>query len=138
MDTEKYVNTLLEHGIKPTANRIIVLRALQASMLPLSMSELERCINSIDKSNIFRAITLFHERHLVHAIEGSGDATRYEVCHSHHDDHDDDLHPHFYCETCQQTYCLEGVEVPDIPLPEGFEVHTRNYMIKGTCPHCKK
>ena len=49
-----------------------------------------------------------------------------------------DLHPHFYCEECQQTYCLDGVEMPQIQLPAGFEQHSSNFMIKGTCPHCRK
>jgi Fur family ferric uptake transcriptional regulator len=138
MDNVSCVKLLEEHNIKPTANRITVVRALEASMLPQSMAELERRIDSIDRSNIFRTLMLFREHHLVHAIEGSGDATLYELCHSQHNDHDDDLHPHFYCEECQQTYCLEGVELPEVKLPEGFRQHSANYMIKGTCPHCKK
>jgi Fur family ferric uptake transcriptional regulator len=28
--------------------------------------------------------------------------------------------------------------MPKVELPEGFEPHTSNYIIKGTCPHCKK
>jgi Fur family ferric uptake transcriptional regulator len=28
--------------------------------------------------------------------------------------------------------------MPKVELPEGFEAHTSNYIIKGTCPHCKK
>ena len=138
MDTKNYESQLLEHDIKPTANRIVVLKALESSMLPQSMAELERRIDSIDKSNIFRTLQLFREHHLVHAIEGAVDGTRYELCHSHDSDHDEDMHPHFYCENCQQTYCLDGVEMPEIELPEGFEAHSSNYMIKGTCPHCKK
>lgn len=137
MDTNNCETLLLEHGIKPTANRIMVVKALESSMLPLSMAELERKIDSIDKSNIFRTLTLFREHHLVHAIEGAVDGTRFELCHSHDEHHDDDLHPHFYCESCQQTYCMDGVEMPEIVLPEGFEAHSSNYIIKGTCPHCK-
>ena len=137
-DETNYESLLEEHGIKPTANRIVVVKALSASMLPLSLAELERRISTIDKSNIFRALTLFREHHLVHAIEGSSDGTRYELCHSHSQEHDDDQHPHFYCEQCQQTYCLDYAEVPEVRLPEGFEAHSHNLMIKGICPHCKK
>lgn len=137
MDTKNCETLLLEHGIKPTANRIMVVKALESSMLPLSMAELERKLDSIDKSNIFRTLTLFREHHLVHAIEGAVDGTRFELCHSHDEHYDDDLHPHFYCESCQQTYCMDGVEMPEIVLPEGFEAHSSNYIIKGTCPHCK-
>lgn len=138
MEGAKCIKLLEAHGITPTANRIVVLKALDSSIQPQSLAELEIKIDSIDRSNIFRALTLFREHHLVHAIEGTGDGTRYELCHSHHDDHDDDLHPHFYCEECQQTYCLDGVEMPEIKLPAGFEQHSSNFMIKGKCPHCKK
>jgi Fur family ferric uptake transcriptional regulator len=138
MDEANCVRLLEEHGIKPTANRIVVAKALASSMLPQSLAELERRIMTIDKSNIFRALILFREHHLVHAIEGSSDGTKYELCHSHSHDHDDDQHPHFYCESCQQTYCLNDTDLPEITLPQGFEMNTANLMIKGTCPHCKK
>jgi Fur family ferric uptake transcriptional regulator len=138
MDEATCVRLLEEHDIKPTANRIVVAKALASSMNPQSLSELERKIVTIDKSNVFRALTLFKEHHLVHAIEGSSDGTKYELCHSHSHEHDDDQHPHFFCEVCQQTYCLEGMEMPTLELPEGFETHTANYIIKGVCPHCKK
>ena len=136
MDEATCVRLLEEHDIKPTANRIVVAKALASSMNPQSLSELERKIVTIDKSNVFRALTLFKEHHLVHAIEGSSDGTKYELCHSH--EHDDDQHPHFFCEVCQQTYCLDGMEMPALELPEGFETHTANYIIKGVCPHCRK
>ena len=137
MEEKDCVRLLEEHDIKPTANRIVVVRALCASMLPQSLAELEHKIATIDKSNIFRALTLFREHHLVHAIEGSSDGTRYELCHSHDKEHDDDQHPHFYCEVCQQTYCLDGVELPKPAVPQGFEIRSVNYIIKGICPHCQ-
>ena len=138
MDEATCISLLQVHGIKPTANRILVAKALASSIQPQSLAELERRIISIDKSNIFRALVLFREQHLVHAIEGSSDGTKYELCYSHDHEHDDDQHPHFYCEKCQQTYCLNDAEQPEILLPQGFEAHSSNLMIKGLCPHCKK
>ena len=138
MDENTCVSLLEEHGIKPTANRMIVLQALESSILPQSLAELERKIGTIDKSNVFRALTLFREHHLVHAIEGSSDGTKYELCHSHDHEHDEDQHPHFFCEVCQQTYCLDYMDMPEPSLPAGFELHSVNYMLKGICPHCKK
>jgi Fur family ferric uptake transcriptional regulator len=138
MDEATCISLLQVHGIKPTANRILVAKALASSIQPQSLAELERRIISIDKSNIFRALVLFREQHLVHAIEGSSDGTKYELCYSHDHEHDDDQHPHFYCEKCQQTYCLNDAELPEILLPQGFEAHSSNLMIKGLCPHCKK
>ena len=138
MNEAKCTQLLEEHGIKPTANRIVVLKELVKALHPITLSELEYKILSIDKSNIFRALNLFKEHHLVHVIEGGSEGVRYELCHSHDHDHDDDQHPHFYCEECQQTYCLDHLEMPSFDLPEGFEMHTVNCMVKGICPHCRK
>lgn len=99
MDEATCVRLLEEHDIKPTANRIVVAKALAASMQPQSLTELERKILTIDKSNVFRALMLFKEHHLVHTIEGSSDGTKYELCHSHDHEHDDDQHPHFLLRT---------------------------------------
>jgi len=67
---------LLErHGVKTTANRLIVAKALLTEGRPLSLMELEDKIGTIDKSGIFRSLTLFKEHHLVHAIEDGGDGT---------------------------------------------------------------
>ena len=92
------IEALLEqHGVKPTANRIVVARTLAEASRPMSLTELEYKILSIDKSGVFRALTLFREHHLVHVIEDGGNGVRYELCHSHDEDDDDDLHMHFYC-----------------------------------------
>jgi Fur family ferric uptake transcriptional regulator len=114
-----------------------VLKELVKALHPITLSELEYKILSIDKSNIFRALTLFKEHHLVHVIEGGSEGVRYELCHSHDNDHDEDIHPHFYCEECQQTFCLDYTEIPNVKLPKGFEQKSANLMIKGICPDCK-
>ena len=128
---------LASHGIKPTANRIVVAKTLAAAERPMSLTELEYKILSIDKSGVFRALTLFREHHLVHVIEDGGDGVRYELCHS-HDGHaeDDDQHVHFYCERCHRTFCLPDTPIPTVSLPAGYELHDINYMAKGLCPKC--
>ena len=64
---------LEKHAIKPTANRIVVLKALDTAGRPMSLTELENKIMTIDKSGIFRTLTLFRDSHLVHVIEDGGD-----------------------------------------------------------------
>ena len=124
------------HGVKPTPNRLLIARALQEAGRPLSMTELETQLETIDKSNVFRALTAFREAHLVHALEDSGDGVRYELCHSHNDE-DDDVHVHFYCTRCRRTYCLEDTPVPPVKVPEGYETEGVSYLIKGICPKCQ-
>ncbi|WP_294743357.1 transcriptional repressor [uncultured Prevotella sp.] len=128
---------LTEHGIKPTANRIVVVKALADAERPMSLTELEYKILSIDKSGVFRALALFREHHLVHVIEDGGDGVRYELCHSHDGhDHDDDQHVHFYCERCHRTFCLSDIPIPAVELPLGYRLSSINYMVKGLCPEC--
>lgn len=137
MNSEDCEALLVAHDIKPTANRIVVAKTLAAAERPMSLSELEYKILSIDKSGVFRALTLFREHHLVHVIEDGGDGVRYELCHS-HDSHaeDDDQHVHFYCERCHRTFCLHDTPIPAVQLPHGYHLASINYMAKGLCPEC--
>lgn len=129
---------LSEHGVKPTSNRILVWKALGAQQRPVSLSELEEILETLDKSSIFRALTLFLEHHLVHAFEDGEGVIKYECCPD--PDHCGlhDLHVHFYCEHCRKTYCFPAAPIPQSTLPEGFTAHSINYMIKGICEDCQK
>lgn len=134
---EELEQLLQAHGVKPTANRLLIARALQEAGRPLSMMELESLLETIDKSNVFRTLTAFKEAHLVHALEDTGDGVRYELCHSHHDGHDDDIHVHFYCTRCHRTFCLEDTPIPPVSVPDGYHPETASYLIKGICPKCQ-
>jgi Fur family ferric uptake transcriptional regulator len=128
---------LQEHGVKPTANRIVVVKALADAERPLSLSELEYKILSIDKSGVFRALTLFREHHLVHVIEDGGDGVRYELCHSQSHHTDEDMHVHFFCERCNRTFCIDNTPIPEVELPDGYLMTTANFVVKGICPECR-
>lgn len=130
----KVEHLMAEHGVKVTANRLLIARALEQAGRPLSMMELEAQVESIDKSNVFRSLMAFKDAHLVHVLDG--DPVRYELCHSHHQDHDDDLHVHFFCVKCHKTYCLEEIPVPSVQAPEGYQVQEESYLLRGICPQC--
>ena len=133
------IDELFEHhGIKPTANRQLVARALADSRRPLSLAELEERLVTLDRSSIFRALTLFRDQHLVHVIEGGGEGVHYELCQSHNHETDDDQHAHFHCEVCHRTFCLQEIPVPMVDLPEGYEATSASYLIKGICPDCAR
>lgn len=139
MLTEEHCVQLLEsHNVKPTANRIVVVRVLAAAMRPLLLAELEAEIGTIDKSGIFRTLTVFKENHLVHLVEDGCQGVRYELCHSRHEDEDDDMHVHFHCTQCHKTFCIDNTPVPVVELPDGYHMSTVNYVVKGICPDCAK
>lgn len=133
------VEILEEAGIKPTANRILVLRSLLGASSPMSLIELETALETLDRSSIQRVLSILSGRGVVHVMEDGRGISKYEVCHSSdHHNHDDDHHAHFYCEKCNKVYCLEDVMIPRIPVPEGFEVTGANFMLKGICPDCRR
>ncbi|MDE6509905.1 MAG: transcriptional repressor [Muribaculaceae bacterium] len=128
---------LLTHGgIKPTANRILVVRALQNSGAPMSMTDLESELDPMEKSSIFRVLTLLLKHSMVHAIEDGRGIAKYELCNGGHNGNEHDMHAHFYCENCQRVTCFESIQAPMPDLPEGFEIRSVNYMLKGICDRC--
>ncbi len=138
MNEKETTDYLLHHNVKPTANRIVVIKALAESDRPLTMRELEEKILSIDKSGIFRALSLFRDHHIVHVIDGEEGGVRYELCRSTCHEQCDDSHVHFYCEQCHRTFCLTDLALPTIDLPEGYRPTSANYIIHGICPNCNK
>lgn len=125
-------------GVKATSNRILVFKALQGAAHPLSLAELEEIIATMDKSSVFRALNVFLENDIVHGIEDGSGSLKYELCHGEDHCSPADQHVHFYCEKCHTTYCFEEVPIPMVATPEGFHVHSVNYMLKGVCANCRK
>lgn len=138
MNSQDIISRLESKGIRPTANRILVMKTLMGEQNPQSLSNLERKMVSVDKSSIFRTLTLFLEHDVVHAFEDGRGVLCYELCEEkgacdHHDGH-----IHFYCESCQRSFCMEDIHIPSFELPEGFYPHSISFVIKGECPECRK
>lgn len=138
MNPQDIISRLESKGIRPTANRILVMKTLMGEQNPQSLSNLERKMVSMDKSSIFRTLTLFLEHEVVHAFEDGRGVLCYELCEEkgacdHHDGH-----IHFYCESCQRSFCMEDIHIPSFELPEGFYPHSISFVIKGECPDCRK
>lgn len=130
---------LTRKEVKPTSNRILVMRELIKASHPVSLADLEISLGfSMDKASIFRVLELFSEKDIIHVIEDGSRSLKYELCHSGTHHTIADQHVHFYCERCKETYCFEDVSVPLVNIPEGFSPHAINYMIKGICPKCSK
>ena len=110
MNTEQILAHLARHNVKPTANRILIAEAISQYNGPVSMKELETKLQTIDKSSIFRTLTLFSNQHVVHQMEDGNDIVRYELCMSN--------------------------DIPEVRLPEGYRLSNVNFMLKGICPEC--
>jgi len=139
MYNDNIENILTDRGIKPTANRILVMKELMKVSNPVNLADLEFLLEfSMDKASIFRVLELFAKKDVVHVIEDGSRSLKYELCHSENKHSIADQHAHFYCEHCKETYCIEAASVPMIDIPNDFIPHSINYVIKGICPKCSK
>ena len=114
------------------------MKALKSDSHPQSLSMLERKMVTMDKSSIFRVLTLFLEHDVVHAFEDGRGILNYELCRSDGKCSQSDNHVHFYCESCQRSFCLDDIHIHDIPLPDGFYAHSLSFVVKGECAECRR
>ena len=133
-----YAGVLNRHGIRLTAVRLLVFQAMDRFENTFSLADLTEALDSVDKSTVFRTLTLFAQHHLVHEIEDGSGSTKYCLGHNDHECRVEELHCHFYCEGCHKTFCLEHTHIPVVRYPEGFELHRIDYLLKGLCPECRK
>lgn len=139
MSAKQCEEKLTDKGVRPTPARILVLQQLANLEYPVSLIELESMLDTLDKSTIFRSLTVLLEHHVIHAFEDGSGSTKYEICRS-LADHCliEERHIHFYCKICRQTSCLKEVKTPIVALPEGYEIDSINYTVKGVCPQCAR
>jgi len=81
----------------------------------------------------------FTEKGLVHQINDGTSSAKYALCdHRCNSQKHSDIHPHFYCEKCNETTCLNSVSIPEIELNKVFTINTTELIIKGVCDVCNK
>lgn len=141
METQEIDDYFERKGVHPTPNRVLVLQALrraEETETPMTLTDLETTLDPMDKSSIFRVLTLFLEQDIVHVFEDGRGLINYELCGSEGACDHTDRHIHFYCESCRQSFCMEEIPLPELDLPDGFTAHSISFVIKGECPKCRR
>ena len=122
--------------INPTAMRLLVLDFLLKQDSATSLADLEKGMVKSDRITLYRTLKTFQEKGMVHSIE-TGSGTKYALCHTgcspkaHQD-----IHVHFYCLSCKETFCLPQSSLPQINLPDRFQLEEINLTAKGVCEKC--
>ena len=128
---------LHESGIRPTAIRIMVLKEIIAYDHAFTLADMEHRMGTLDRSTLFRTLTLFVEHRLLHEIDNGGGAKLFCRCDCGHHHHHIP-HIHFTCTACGDTFCIKDIDMTVIPHPTGYEVNEINLVMKGICPKCKQ
>ena len=133
-----YEKRLEERGIKPTAVRILILKAMLEQDKAFSLYGLEEILETVDKSTLSRTINLFHDKLLIHSIDDGSGSIKYSVCSEDCSCSINELHVHFTCTKCKSTFCLESISIPKVQLPANFILESVNFVFKGLCDKCSK
>jgi len=131
--------TLKHHGLKATAARTAVLRALTQTATPLSVQTVvERLEGTADQATVYRALQAFVEKGIARRVDlGRGHASFELDGAAHH-------HHHLVCTGCGT---LEDVEDCDaaafaeqaLKRSKSFARVTRHSLeLFGTCKACAK
>lgn len=131
---------LAEHNVNATPIRTAVLGAFMGTAHSLSQFDVEEVLERrFDRTSIYRAIQLFEEHGIVHRVPHTDSVTKYalcppDACGHHHHTHQ---HLHFYCQRCQNTFCLDELKMPEIQFPGfGGRVLEIEVLAKGVCQQC--
>jgi len=125
-------------NIKPTAMRQLILQILTEQKTAISLPELENKFERADKATLYRTLKTFEKNKLIHSIDDGTGSVKYALCQDSCECHPNDLHVHFLCTNCHQTYCLNDISVPNINLPNSFSLESVNMVVKGICSICSK
>lgn len=131
-------NKLNLKNIKPTAMRELVLQVLSEQKTAISLPELERKFEKADKATLYRTLKTFEENKLIHSIDDGSGSAKYALCQDACECHPEDLHVHFLCGKCNQTFCLNEIPIPQLKLPYNFSLESVNMVVKGICANCNK
>lgn len=136
MQNQKIENKLISQDVKPTAMRILVLKCLLNSRSAMSLSDIEQQFYQADRTTLYRTLKTFESKKLIHKIDDGTNVPKYAVCLEGCECSPEDLHIHFHCTNCEETYCLNNISIPTIELPNQFTLNQINMVVKGLCDDC--
>ena len=128
---------LSELGIRPTAIRQMVLKEITEYNHAFTLADMEQRLTTLDRSTLFRTLTLFVKHKLLHEADNGSGSKLYCPCEYKHEHHHKP-HLHFICTACHETYCIKDIDLSILPKPEGYEVEEASLIMRGLCPKCKQ
>ena len=127
-------------GLRSTAPRVAVLRALEAATAPLSHADLVDALGheGYDRVTIYRNLTDLTEARLVVRADLGDHVWRFELRRSGGKEHSG-THPHFTCTDCGTVSCLPEESVRLTPargLPKAISARAVEVHLRGLCDRC--
>jgi Fe2+ or Zn2+ uptake regulation protein len=136
MDSRLKLEKLLkERGHSITRPRLAVFEILQKTTRPLSVAELARKLDKIDRASVYRTVELFEAAGIMHRV-WTGFKSRIELS-----EEFSDHHHHFTCISCRRIISFESQEIEDyleeLEAANEFKLTHHSVELSGYCKNCK-
>ncbi len=135
--TQEILDTLSEGGVKPSAQRIAILRYLMENRIHPTVDEIFKALQptnpTLSRTTVYNTLRLLAAACIIRCIEtGGGDGARWDY--SQHD------HAHFLCASCGKVTDIDYNDAsPSFVIPpKGYTVHSTDVIFKGLCPLCSE
>ena len=118
-----------------TKGKQLVMEVLGQCSQALSVDDIHKKLEQLDRSTIYRILLSFEQDCIVHQIEVDG-KIYFALCETccQGQQHNDD-HIHFKCTECEQITCLDNsVIVTNLEI--GYTVSQIDCLLIGTCKLC--
>ncbi len=135
--SEGFEHVLKQHGLQVTAQRLAVMRAVNARPHATAddvVDQVRGVIGSISRQAVYDTLGVLTDKHLIRRIQPAGSAARYE-------DRVGDNHHHLICRSCGLMFdvdCATGV-MPCLTAGDdhGFAIDEAEVIYWGHCPACR-
>ena len=140
MPYNKTVDSILKlKKVKVTANRGLVLKVFLKNKTALSLSKLEDHLYYLDRTSIYRTLKTFTTKGILHQINDGSRLKKFALCKTSCSTNKHvDNHPHFFCNNCKTTTCLDQLSNPQINLKTDHIIKSTDLIINGTCHFCNQ
>ena len=122
-------------GLKPTAQRVAILKELLSRKdhpgADMVYKKLKSEYPSLSMNTIYLNLETFVRKGVIQRINNLTNLGRF--------DGNPDPHHHFICTKCNKIIDLHAVSLPDIEVPDGFniaEIFTDQIQLNGVCTDC--
>jgi len=144
-DPDKITRLIKNAGLKSTQARVAVLSMLMRSQHGLNHQELEKRLREggyrLDRVTVYRTLHHLSQARIIHKLVGIDRSFVFAYIEEHttnETSHQPTEHPHFICESCATTYCLDQHSYTHarVDVPNGFTLKYSELHLFGICPHC--
>lgn len=135
MQAKEASTTLTSHGIKPTLQRIAIMRYILEHRVHPTIEDVYNGLvanfPTLSRTTVYNTLRMFSEHSAAQMIT----IDEHRVCY----DGDTHPHPHFICRKCGQVFDMMNLPMPLRPTKQeanGFQIDEVQLYYKGLCPNC--